>query len=159
SIAEENLKQIRDNLQKFTYNLISVPSYYSKTIIPTNCSEIKYPISFKDNSISSISENPSSISINGPKHLRYIPLKFQNHGFGDFAIECSIDRHNNLSMYSNVIDKWILPKRAYLAKVFGSKFERVSKSNLPVLITGKASSPFRRSIENEDFHINISLPD
>lgn len=159
SIAEENLKQIRDNLQKFTYNLISVPSYYSKTIIPTNCSEIKYPISFKDNSISSISENPSSISINGPKHLRYIPLKFQNHGFGDFAIECSIDRHNNLSMYSNVIDKWILPKRAYLAKVFGSKFERVSKNNFPVLITGKASSPFRRSIENEDFHINISLPD
>lgn len=159
SIAEENLKQIRDNLQKFTYNSISVPSYYSKTIIPTNYSEVKYSISIKDNSVLSISENPSSISINGPKHLRYIPLKFQNHGFGDFAIECGIDRHNNLSMYSNVIDKWILPKRAYLAKVFGNKYERISKNNLPVLITGKASSPFRRSIENEDFHINISLPD
>ncbi|WP_439356488.1 hypothetical protein ABXR97_02000 [Acinetobacter seifertii] len=167
SIAEENLKQIRDNLQKFTYNSISIPSYYSRTIIPTNSSKIKYSTSFKvkysvcftDNSVSSISENPSSISINGPKHLRYIPLKFQNYGFGDFAIECSIDRHNNLSKYINVIDKWILPKRAYLAKVFGSKFERVSKNNLPVLITGKSSSPFRRSIENEDFHINISLPD
>lgn len=127
SIAEENLKQIRDNLQKFTYNSISVPSYYSKTIIPTNYSEVKYSISIKDNSVLSISENPSSISINGPKHLRYIPLKFQNHGFGDFAIECGIDRHNNLSMYSNVIDKWILPKRAYLAKVFGNKYERISK--------------------------------
>lgn len=159
SIAEENLKKIRDKLQKFTYNLISIHSYYSKTIIPTNYSKIKYSISIKDNSVLSISENPSSISINGPKHLRYIPLKFQNHGFGDFAIECGIDRHNNLSMYSNVIDKWILPKRAYLAKVFGNKYERISKSKFPVLIAGKNSSPFRRSIENEDFHINISLPD
>jgi len=159
AIAEEDLKQIRNNLQKFTYNLISVPSYYSKTIIPTNCSEVKYSISIKDNSVLSISENPSSISINGPKHLRYIPLKFQNHGFGDFAIECSIDRHNNLSKYSNVIDKWVLPKRAYLAKVFGNKYERISKSKLPVLIAGKYSSPFRRSIENEDFQIGINLPE
>lgn len=159
SIAEENLKKIRDNLQEFTYNLISIPSYYSKTIIPTNCSKVKYSISFKDNSILSISENPSLISIDGPKHLKHIPLKFQNHGFGDFAIECNIDRHNNLSRYSNVIDKWLLPKRAYLAKVFGSEYERISKNKFPVLIAGKTSSPFRKSIENENFHINISLPD
>lgn len=159
SLSLESLEQKKDSLQKFTYNFITVPSYYSKRIVPSKYSELKYSLYTKDNSTVSISENPSSISLNGPKHLRYIPLKFQNYGFGDFAIECSIDRHNNLSMSSNVIDKWILPKRAYLAKVFGRKFERISKNGLPISITGKTINYFKRSIENEDFQIAINLPE
>lgn len=159
SLTLESLEQKKDSLQKFTYNLINIPSYYSNRILPIKYSELKYSLYTKDNSTLSISENPSSVSMNGPKHLRYIPLKFQNHGFGDFAIECSIDRHNNLSMYSNIVDKWILPKRAYLAKVFGRKFERISKNGLPISITGKTINYFKRSIENEDFQIAINLPE
>lgn len=158
SLSVESLEQKKEIFQKFTYNFISVPPYYSKKILPNKYPELQYSLYTKDNSTLSISENPSSISLNGPKHLRYIPLKFQDHGFGDFAIECSIDRHNNLSRYSNVIDKWILPKRAYVAKIFGRKYERISKNQLPVLIAGKTQKPFRKNIENEDFHINISLP-
>ncbi|WGM25778.1 hypothetical protein [Acinetobacter pittii] len=159
SLSLESLEQKKDILQEFTYNSIIVPSYYSKRILPIEYAELKYSLHTKDNSTLSISENPSTIFINGPKHLRYIPLKFQNHGFGDFAIECDIDRHNNLSRYSNVIDKWILPKRAYLAKVFGRKFERISKNGLPISLNGKTVNYFKRSVENEEFQIAINLPE
>ncbi|EPH1275100.1 hypothetical protein OCG87_004118, partial [Acinetobacter baumannii] len=72
SLSLESLEQKKDILQEFTYNSIIVPSYYSKRILPIEYSELKYSLHTKDNSTLSISENPSTIFINGPKHLRYI---------------------------------------------------------------------------------------
>lgn len=159
SLSKENLTTKLENLQKFTHNLVGIPSFFSETVIPTNFNEVDISFNSKDTSSFSVSENHSIISMDGPKHLRYIPLKFQKHGTGDFSTEFSIDRHKNLSIYTNVIDKWILPKKAYIAKIFGEKFLRISKNKLPILITGNFHNFLSRNVEKDEFQTNIFLPE
>lgn len=158
TISEENLIKFSEKLRKFTYNSIQIPNYFSKRIIPTHFSEFHFLRSIKNDISCSISEIPSFISISGPNHLRHIPSKFHFHGTGDFSTEFNIDRHNNLSMFSNVVDKWLLPRRAYIANIFGSNFERISKNKLLVSLRGKSLPPFRRSADDYDFKIEIFLP-
>ncbi|KQW98059.1 hypothetical protein ASC84_04720 [Acinetobacter sp. Root1280] len=159
TISKTKLKHIKEKLQDFTYNNININSYFSEKIYPNSFFKLNTSLRPQDISKLSISENPANLFTSGPRHLKYLPTNFQSFGSGHFAIECDIDRHNNLSKYSNVIDTWIIPQRAYISKNFGKDFFRISRNKIPTCIIGNIFNPFNRNSNNNEILININLPD
>ena len=92
-----------------------------------------------------------------PDHFKRIPSQFYNRlNTGLWAIDLEIERHNNLSLYSNVIDTWKLPRRLSAARAFTKSFSRVSKYGFLTVIPTPID--WRIGIENGPMHFELNLP-
>jgi hypothetical protein len=159
SLSATELEKFKEMIQPHTYNTINVFGDYMRDAIPNDV-ERPYIHSFDaDSHQIQISENISSSKIERPRHLVYIPSKYSSHALGEWCVEASIDRHNNLSRYSNIVDSWLLPRRSYISRVFGKSCTRISRSKLPVFKLGEVPTPFNNLSPNKFATLDISLPE
>ncbi|TQV87362.1 hypothetical protein [Aliikangiella coralliicola] len=156
----DKLNDARNLLAEKTHNFVFVPEDFSREICPTE-EEVRHCYTgLNDDSFNfKMTENYSTNNVEKPDHLRYIMPKFSSHEVGDWCIEASIDRHNNLSRYSNVVDYWEIPRRKYVAEIFGKACVRISRHKLPVFLVGTKQG-FPRDLRNKSkVELFIDLPD
>jgi hypothetical protein len=158
SVESETLQQIRERLAGHTYNVISVVQEPDRLVTPSR-EDLRNSRNFYNDKFNLlISEDISEQVLPEPNHLRFISPNYTSHSSGNFAVELLLDRHNNLSRYSNVVDGWLLPRRAYLSNIYGPKCIRVSKGNQLVYVGGNSTNVFGGAINNTS-SIKIHLPD
>ncbi|NRA17486.1 MAG: hypothetical protein HRU04_18510 [Oceanospirillaceae bacterium] len=158
SVTNNKLIEISEGLRLYTHNIISVAHEHDKIVAPTK-QQLEDMYRFITDKVSfTVTEDISDTVTNGPEHLKYIPAIYKSHAAGEFFVECSIDRHNNLSAYNNVVDSWLLPRRAYVSGIFGPRCLRVSKNKLPTFLVGKSNASFGRIDDNSALSIKLTLP-
>lgn len=156
---KEILGPMRDRLSRCTHNQLLLDDGCNTPAIPTR-KDIKesYQSRFVDATTFKLSENVSQVQAKEPEHLAFTPLQFRD--AGQWIIELEIERHNNLSKYSNVVDVWKLPRRPSVARAFTTNLARVSKAHrLALLPTTESDYFFRTGPINKVFTYDINLPD
>ena len=81
-----------------------------------------------------ISEEENTVDADRPAHFRYMPPRFDGINKGNWAIELDIERQNSHSKYSNVTDRWRLPRSPTVSRAFSQRPSRVDRNGLLVLL-------------------------
>lgn len=123
------LKQHSHNnliLNKDEFNLFEIPSTHQFN---------RHDSSRIEAHVFKLNEKNNVIEAVMPEHFKYTPPKYESFlNKGTWAIELDIERQNNLSKYSNVLDSWELPRRSSVGSTFTRRLNKVSKKNRLVLI-------------------------
>ena len=160
SHSEEELRSIQDKLQKHTYNSVLVNKSFNAPSVPNN-NELKqsYYKGSVDTCTLKLTEDINTITAEEPDHFTYIPPRFKGSATGQWIVELNIQRHNNLSRHSNVIDNWVLPRRQKIVEAFTNNLGKITASHRLALIPKTGDFPLSgRTITSEYFY-NLSLPD
>lgn len=156
----ETLSSIRERLSKVTFNLVSLNKSYNTPAIPTiNDYEKYYYTGQPDVSTFKLSEDVNRIQAKEPEHFAFIPMRFRGYDDGQWMIELEIERHNNLSRFSNVIDTWMLPRRHSVVRAFTTNLAKVSTNHRLSLLPSADIHSFRTESINKFFSFELSLPD
>ena len=127
SHSKEELCLIRDKLGKHTYNYMSVPNNFNIPALPdTNDFKKSYFKTSVDTFNFKLSEDSNTLQAKEPSHFTFIPPRYKNMAWGQWIVELDIQRHNNLSKYSNVIDTWVLPRRRKIVQAFTKNLGKVT---------------------------------
>lgn len=160
SVSNEQLHAIRDRLGGHTYNNVIVPKIHDEPAIPrvkefdhVFYEDAGHALSFK------VTEDANTVIADEPDHFAYIPAKYKGMGRGQWVVELSIERQNNLSRYSNVTDRWALPRRRNITKAFTNSPSKVTITHgLAILPTIERETMLRQS-PNRRMSYQLLLPD
>lgn len=159
SVATDVLNAIRDKLKPHTWNAVNVSRAFNAPAIPsqTDLAERIYDKT-TDTTTLKLTEDSSEITASEPAHFIYIPPQLRGLARGQWIVELSIQRHNNLSMYSNVVDTWTLPQRRKIARAFTERLAKPTFGGRLALVPSTEGFPFRtQSIKYPSFY-EIHLP-
>lgn len=157
---KEELGPIRDRLSKCTFNQVFLDERYNAPAIPAGKDlEKSYYTSQPDVTTFKLSEDVNQIQAKEPEHFAFIPMRFRGYDDGQWMVELEIERHNNLSRFSNVVDTWMLPRRHSVVRAFTKNLAKVSKNHRLALVPSTDSHPFRTESINRMFSYDLSLPD
>ncbi|MDH5741507.1 MAG: hypothetical protein OEY77_14390, partial [Nitrospira sp.] len=161
SQAEEVLHGIADILQKQTYNLVAADNTFNHPSIPKGEDLKKDSIgSLSDVSTFKLNENSNTIVAKLPKHLAFLPSRFQTLADGQWITELEIQRHNNLSKFSNIVDTWELPRRHEIVRAFTTNQGKVTANHRLAVLAAPKDFPYTLpNTLNRDFFYDLSLPD
>jgi rubredoxin len=159
SVTVDVLNAIRDKVQPHTWNSIHVSRSFSEPAIPSQ-TELAERIHEKtaDATTLKLTEDSSEITASEPGHFIYIPPQLRGLARGQWIVELSIQRHNNLSRYSNVIDSWTLPRRRKIARAFTDRQAKPTFGGRLALVPSTESFPFRNQSINDRSSYEIHLP-
>lgn len=160
SHSKEELQSIQDKLSKHTYNSVFVEKNFNIPAIPEK-KELERG-SYKgstDTSIFKLTEDTNRLSAKEPVHFTYLPPRYKGIAKGQWIVELDIQRHNNLSRYSNVVDNWVLPRRRKIVSAFTNNLGKVTNGHQLALLPTTADFPFSGSSINKEYLYNLSLPD
>jgi len=159
SLNKEELHVIQEMLRKYTYNSILIDNFFNDPSLPTEKDlEESYFKGSTDTSTFKLIENINTLSVEEPRHFRFIPARYKNTARGQWIVELNIQRHINLSRYSNVIDNWELPRRRKVVRAFTTNLGKVSNSRRLAILPTTDNFPFEER-SNRDYYYNLSLPD
>lgn len=159
SRTEAELRLIGDTLRKSTYNTVIVDKHFCLPAVPKK--EDLKPTSIggaTDTSTFKLSEHSSTLTAKEPSHFVYIPPRFKTLSTGQWIIELEIQRHNNLSQYSNIIDEWELPRRRNIVQAFTNNLGKVTNSHKLAILPSTKGFPFADRSPNQDRTFSLSLP-
>ena len=161
SIKEEELRTTQEAFRKYTYNSILLDKYFNVPALPEEGDLIKeaYFKGSTDTSTFKLTENINTLSAEEPQHSRFIPARYKGTTRGQWVVELDIQRHINLSRYSNVIDNWELPRRRKVVKAFTTNLGKVSNGRRLAILPTTDSSPFEDRSTSRDYFYELSLPD
>ncbi len=160
SHSEEELRSIRDKLSKHTYNSVFVEKIFNEPAIPEKKElERSYYRGSTDTFIFKLTEDTNKLSAKEPAHFAYLPHRHKGIANGQWIVELDIQRHNNLSRYSNVIDNWVVPRRCKIVSAFTNNLGKVTKGRLLALLPTTTDFPLRGRSINKEYLYNLSLPD
>ena len=113
SVQGDVLSAISDKLRTHTWNSVFVSRTFNAPVIPSQ-KEIaeRAHNNNTDTTTLRLTEDVSEITASEPFHFTYIPPNLKGLTRGQWIVELAIQRHNNLSRFSNVIDVWDLPRRS-----------------------------------------------
>ena len=119
SESREELATIPAKFNRKTWSQISVPTNFNAVVCPSE-REIKDEGRFvrRNPTIFRLTENSNEIQAAPPAHFEYNTGAFSHLNNGDWSVDLNIERHNNLSRYSNVTDTWQLPRNLKVCKAF-----------------------------------------
>lgn len=159
SHSEEELSSIRDKLKQSTYNSVFVPKSFSVPAVPSK-TDLKhsYYKRSSDTYTFKLTEDTNTLPAKEPEHFTYIPPRYKGVTKGQWIVELDIQRHNNLSRYSNVVDNWVLPRRRKIVKAFTNNLAKVTVGHRLALLPTTENFPFDRST-NKEYLYKLSLPD
>ncbi len=161
SHTKEELSSIIDKLIKCTFNHVLLINPHNIPAIPTE-QDLKnyYRNRGRNEDITTfkVSENCNNIQATEPEHFAYTPMRYRGINRGHWAVDLGIERHNNLSRYSNVIDKWKLPRRKKMTSAFTRNLSKVSNDHLLTLLPTTDSFPFWSESVKNDYYFDLSLP-
>ena len=160
SQTEEELRSIADRLRKHTYNLVAVDKDFSLPAVPKE-EDLKRAFARGSTDISTfkLSEDFSTLAAKEPSHFTYLLPRYKGLASGQWITELEIQRHNNLSKSSNVIDTWELPRRRNIVRAFTSNLGKVTRSHQLAVLPVSKDFPFVGRSMNEDYSYGLSLPD
>lgn len=159
SLTTEELSHIKDVLEKFTFNQVLVTNPHNIPAIPTGEDFEKYYSDRSDDmNTFKVNETNNTIQPDEPEHFKYTPPRYRGINRGQWAIELAIERHNDLSRFSNVIDIWKLPRRKKVTRAFTRNLSKVSYNHLLTLLPTNDSFPFRSDSVKNDYYYDLSLP-
>ena len=135
SLKKEQLEYTKSILQR-NDNMVHLFENYDSPIIPKKEDiEKSNPYKIKSSSIFKINEQVSDLQADEPEHFNYIPTRFSHIKTGQSAIDLRIERHNNLSQYTNVIDIWRIPRERSVTPCFtGNHLSKISKNYLLTIV-------------------------
>lgn len=159
SVAADVLNIIRDKLQPHTWNAVHVSRSFNSPPIPSQ-KDLVERIHDKttDTTTLKLTEDSSEITASEPAHFIYIPPQLRGLSRGQWIVELSIQRHNNLSRYSNVVDKWTMPRRRKIARAFTERLAKPTLGGRLALVPSIESFPFRSQAIKDSSSYEIHLP-
>lgn len=160
SVTADVLNTIRDRLQAHTWNSVYVSRSFNAPAIPSpeDLADRIYDKS-TDTMTLKLTEDLSEITANEPAHFIYIPPQLRGLARGNWIIELSIQRHNNLSRYSNVVDTWTLPRRREITRAFTNRLAKPTLGGRLALVPSTENRPFRNQAINDPSSYEIHLPE
>lgn len=160
SVDLEQLSKIRDALSKKTYNFVIAGKNCSAPAVPDEDDLKRVHVrSTADTFVFKVTEESNTLIAQEPAHFAYIPPRFRGIVNGQWMIDLDIQRHNNLSKYSNVVDKWALPRRRKISRAFSNNLGKVTNLHRLTLLPTTESYPFDVHSANRSYSVNVSLPD
>jgi hypothetical protein len=160
SQTEEELRPIVDKLRAHTYNLVFAGKDVSLPAV-LNGEDLKraFVRESTDTSTIKLTEDSNTLTAKEPSHFTYLPPRYKGLANGQWITELDIQRHNNLSKYSNVIDTWELPRRRKIVQVFTNKLGKVTTRHRLAVLPVSGDFPFTGGSINQEFSYGLSLPD
>lgn len=160
SLNEEELRLIQEELRKYTYNSILFDKFFNISALPAEKDLKKaYFKGSTDTSTFKLIEDINTLSAEEPQHFRFIPARYRDTARGQWIVELDIQRHINLSHYSNVIDNWELPRRRKIVRAFTTNLGKVSNGRRLAILPTTDKSPFEDRSTSRDYFYELSLPD
>lgn len=159
SVAADVLNTIRDKLKPHTWNAVYVSRIFNAPAIPSQ-KDLHERIHDKttDTTTIKLTEDSSEITATEPAHFIYIPAQLTGLARGQWIVELSIQRHNNLSRYSNVVDTWTLPRRRKIARAFTERLAKPTFGGRLALVPSTEGFPFRSHAIKDPSSYEIHLP-
>jgi hypothetical protein len=159
SVAADVLNAIKDKLQPHTWNAVHVSRSFNAPAIPSQ-KDLVERIHDKttDTTTLKLTEDSSEITANEPAHFIYIPPQLRGLARGQWIVELSIQRHNNLSRYSNVVDTWTLPRRRKITRAFTERLAKPTLGGRLALVPSTEGFPFRNQAIKDPSSYEINLP-
>lgn len=159
SVAADGLNAIRDKLKSHTWNAVYVSRAFNALAIPSQ-KDLAERIHDKttDTTTLKLTEDSSEITASEPAHFIYIPPHLRGLARGQWIVELSIQRHNNLSRYSNVVDTWTLPQRRKIAHTFTERLAKPTFGGRLALVPSTEGFPFRSQAIKDPSSYEIHLP-
>ena len=161
SLTIDALNAFRDKLKPHTWNVVrAVPQTFSAPAVPSerDLRERVYEAS-TDTTTHRLTEDANELVASEPAHFDYIPPQLKGFARGQWVVDLSIQRHNNLSKYSNVVDGWVLPQRRRITRAFTQRLAKPTRGGRLALIPSTEGFPFRSSrVVRERLSFELSLP-
>jgi hypothetical protein len=159
SVAADVLNAIRDKLQPHTWSAIQVSRSFNAPAIPSQKDLVeRIHDRTTDTTTLKLTEDSSEITASEPAHFIYIPPQLRGLAHGQWIVELSVQRHNNLSRYSNVVDTWILPRRRKIARAFTKQLAKPTFGGRLALVPSTEGFPFRSQVIKDPSSYKIHLP-
>lgn len=159
SHSYEELSPIREKLAKQTFNTIFLEKkIFNKPVTPDTDDFKNFHVRQPDLKIHKVHENINKIQATEPEHLLYTPPRFRGLNKGQWIVELEIERHNNLSRFSNVIDTWLLPRRKSVVEAFSSNLGKITNTHYLALIPSTEGFPFSSDKIKNDYMYDLRLP-
>jgi hypothetical protein len=154
------LTSIRDKLAAQTWNVVRVSNTANAAPIP-NKNDFERGIynRLTDTTTLKLSEDANKITAREPAHFVYVPPRLKGITEGQWIVELSIQRHNNLSKYSNVVDRWVLPGRRKITWAFTQSLAKPTRGGGLAVLPNKERFPFHRQRVNNPYSYELYLPD
>jgi hypothetical protein len=145
SLTAETLNAFRDKLKPHTWNVVRVvPQSFGAPAVPSDTDlEERIYESSADTTTYKLTEDSNELVANEPAHFEYMPPQLMGFARGQWVVDLSIQRHNNLSKYSNVIDRWVLPRRRRITRAFTQRLAKPTFGGRLALIPSTEGFPFR----------------
>ena len=159
SLDNDSLDSFQKKLQSNTWNSINLDKNFNKAPIPSS-EDLKtsFPPKLHDSITLRLSEDSTEVKATSPAHLSYLPPQHKKIAEGQWIVELKIQRHNNFSRYSNVIDTWIIPRRRKLTPAFTERLAKPTFSGKLALVPSYEQSPFTNDESNNQNIYEINLP-
>lgn len=159
SVAVDDLNAVRDKLQPYTWNSVQVSRAFNAPAMPIQ-KELAKCINEKSTDMTTVklTEDFSEIKASEPAHFIYIRPQLRGLAQGQWIVELSIQRHNNLSKFSNVVDTWSLPRRRKIALAFTKRLAKPTFGGRLALVPSTEGFPFRNQAIRDQSSYEINLP-
>ena len=159
SVPVVALNAIKEKLQPHTWNLVGVSKTPDALALPSarELAEGR-PSQSSDTITLKLDEETSEIIANEPAHFIYMPPQQSWINRGQWIVELDIQRHNNISKYSNVIDTWKLPQRRRLARIFTARLARPTLGGRLALVPSVRHRNFENQAVKTPSFYDINLP-
>ena len=158
SVAEDDLKTIKNKLQPHTWNAVYLRRSFNAPAIPNQEDLERIHNRTTDTTTFKLTEDSNEITANEPAHFIYMPPQLRGLAQGQWVVELDIQRHNNLSRYSNVIDTWTLPRRRKITRAFTDRLAKPTFTGRLALVPSTEGFPFGRQTINKQSNYEINLP-
>lgn len=159
-LQDHELSDLREKIEPHTYNIVKVGANYNSCAIPSSDEISK---SYSNKSVDcyeyKLSEDKNTIEGKFPAHFEHIPREYRESLKGQWAIELEVQRHNNLSIYSNVVDTWKPPRRYGVTKAFTDNPAKVNKYHKLSLIPTTQDKIPLHGPKNRSYSYKLRLPE
>lgn len=159
SVEGRALSDLKDRLQTRTWNSVQVPASFNALAVPTQHDiEHRSYRRTEDTTTLRLSEDFTSVTATSPAHLSYLPPQRRGLGRGQWMVDLTIERHNNLSRYSNVLDTWTLPRRIKVAKAFTDRLAKPTSNGALALLPSSDVHLASNTLGVEPRFYEVKLP-
>lgn len=160
SISLQNLELFKSKLQNHTWSQIRVTERFGAHAFPDSQNiDKRMHYSLSNSTTLKLTEDVSDIVAEEPDHFVYIPAQFRGLVSGQWIVDLDIQRHVNLSQYSNIIDTWTLPRRKKITRAFTDNLAKPTIHGHLALVPASqhsVSTISRQAIKAPiSFHINL----
>ncbi|MBR7634504.1 hypothetical protein [Janthinobacterium lividum] len=159
SIVADELRVIAEKINKSTWNTVHVSDDFCTLVVPSDAELFHCTKSNNLDSINiKITEDVSKFTASEPAHFAHIPSSYRGITRGQWIVDLNIQRHHNLSRYSNVVDTWVLPRRLKIARAFTSCLAKPTIEGRLSLVPSLKQIPFGNMGLNSPISYEIRLP-